>query len=144
MSPRERSPIGNDARRAVRERRVAGQACAVCGEVDPETLVAIGRTLLEFHHVAGEANDPDVGLWLCRNCHAISSARQRDVGVDLRRDERRHVLERLEAALRSIASFLELLAGQFYRFADDLFAVISRLDTAFPSWRVLTQGESDE
>lgn len=139
MSPREQSPIATDARRETRRRRVAGQACALCGEIDPEVLVVADRSLLEFHHVAGETNDPDMGLWLCRNCHAVASARQLDAGVDLRRDER-HPLERLEAVLRSIASFLEVLAAAFYRLADDLAELVTILDGSFPGWRPLTKG----
>jgi hypothetical protein len=141
MSPRERNPIGNDARKAARRRRQSAPACAACGATDPEAVVGVGRTLLEFHHVAGGANDPEAGAWLCRNCHAIATEAQRDVGADLRHDERDY-LERLEAALRSLGSFLALLADRLLAWADGLADLIATLDAAVPGWRVLTQGVS--
>lgn len=120
MNTHERSPIENDARKAARGRRIAGSACALCGLTDPDVLVAVDRTLLEFHHVAGVANDPAAGAWLCRNCHALVTEAQRDFGVDLRHDEDRASLERLEAALRSLASFFVLLADRLVAWADSV------------------------
>jgi hypothetical protein len=140
MSLRERSPISNDARKADRGRRVGGSACVLCGEIDPAVLVAVDRSLLEFHHTAGAANDPTLGGWLCRNCHAVATAAQRDVGVELRHRDDRHAVERLEAALRSLASFFALLAERLFAWADRLASLVATLDASVPQWRVVTEG----
>ncbi len=140
MSPRERDPIANDARKAARRYRFPGAACVLCGESDPDVLVAGRRVLIELHHVAGAANDAAAVVPLCRNCHAVATERQRDAGVDLTRREDRHLLERLEAALRSLGTFLALLAERCLAWADGVAAVVSGLDTAMPGWRVATQG----
>ena len=138
------TPIANDARKRARRRRQDGAACAICGATDPEILVAANRTLLDSHHVAGEANDADARAWLCRNCHAIASEAQRDVGAVLRHGDERHFLERQEAALRSLASFHGLLEVSLGASAEDLSQVIATLDATVPNWRVLTAKESSD
>ena len=144
MSPRELSPIANDARKAARARRIADGACGLCGATDPTVLVAVTRSLLEFHHVAGAANDASLGVVLCRNCHALATEAQRDVGVDLRRCDNRHPLERLAAALRSLGSFLALLGERCLAWSDELMDLVSHLDAGLPSWRTVRQGASDD
>ena len=141
MSPREPSPIVNDARKAARRRRLRESACAVCGAGDPTVLVTAGRTLLESHHVAGAANDANLEATLCRNCHALATEAQRDAGAVLSHADDRQALERLAAALRSLGSFFALLADACATWADTLTALIATMDARLPGWRgVMEEG----
>jgi len=137
MSPRETSPIANDARKGARRRRLAESVCAMCGASDPAVLVAPRRTTLEFHHVAGSANQATVGAVLCRNCHAVATEAQRDAGADLSHADGRHAIERLAAALRSLGSFFALLAEACATWADSLAALVIAFDVQLPGWRTI-------
>jgi hypothetical protein len=137
MSPRETSPIANDARKGARRRRLTESACAMCGASDPAVLVAARRTSLEFHHAAGSANEATLGAVLCRNCHAVAAEAQRDAGADLSHVDGRHALERLAAALRSLGSFFALLAEACAAWADSLAALVIAFDAGLPGWRTI-------
>ena len=63
---------------------------------------------------------------LCRNCHAIATEGQRDVGADL--TPQPTLLHQLAAALLSLGSFLTHLGEQCVGWAHDLRALIDRLD----------------
>jgi hypothetical protein len=129
-------PIGNDVRKLARERRLGeGAVCVLCGKDDSDALMRVGRTLLEAHHLGGEANDRSLTVVVCRNCHARLSEGQRDSGVDLRRRPERSSLERLEAVLRGLADFCALLAKGLCYWADELARTVGRLDRDFPGWR---------
>src|SRR5271165_6870425 len=82
----EPNPIQNEVRRARRVRRLApGAACCLCGETEPaalrmETVRRSTLRLLDAHHPLGEANDEELVLPLCLNCHAKATAAQQDAG----------------------------------------------------------------
>jgi hypothetical protein len=131
------NPIAND-RRAARREHTLGEdaACAFCGERTPETLISVSRTTLEEqHHVSGRTNDSDLTVLLCRNCHALVTEGQLRLGVDLRRDTQRTVLERQEGALISQAAFDRARADAEQRQARQLAALVVRLDRERPDWR---------
>jgi hypothetical protein len=129
-------PVGDDARRARRERRLGPEAvCVVCGEESPELLTRVRRSVLERHHVAGEANDPDLTVVVCRNHHALLTEAQRVSGIKLCRAADRVSLERLEAVLRGLADFFVMLAYALREWADELGRTIRRLDEGWPGWR---------
>lgn len=133
-------PIANDVRKGVRERRLGPDAaCALCGEKTPEELLRARRSLLERHHVGGEANDPRLTVLLCRNCHALLTEGMRDEAIALDRDTSRTVLERLEAVLRGLALFFALLASSLEEWADKLAALVKALDREHPAWRELAE-----
>ena len=108
-------PIGRDLSRSRAIRRVAGRACVLCGERDAELLTQQPAAILEEHHVAGNANDPDLTVSLCLNCHRKMSARMPGFGVPLNRGARLTRLERAVGSLRGLAVFSEQLAPALLR-----------------------------
>jgi hypothetical protein len=122
----EGDPRRNDLRKEQRRRRFGPDAaCLTCGETDP----------VAFHHVAGRSNDDSLESPLCLNCHAKVHEALRDAGVPLETRPRRTLPERIEAVLRALATFLELLARSLHNWAGLLGEFISRLDEAVPEWR---------
>src|ERR1700738_2236959 len=85
-------------------------SCALCGESNPEALTRGKRSLLENHHVGGDANDSEMTVVLCLNHHRIATERQRQCGVDLCHRQK-DTLESLINVLKGLASFL-LLVGE--------------------------------
>jgi hypothetical protein len=134
----EHDPLANDLRRARRSRKLGSDAaCALCGITEPAVLDRT-RRLLEQHHALGQDIDPDLTVVLCRNCHALATARQHDTGVaNSNTEPATTVLHRLDQALRSLASLLQLLADAFFRWASMLRALIVALDQHAPTWRTL-------
>jgi hypothetical protein len=138
----ELEPIKNDARRARRLRRARSDlVCVICGERELAAFPKRPR-VVEGHHAMGEANDRVVVVSLCLTHHALASELQRDLGVELRRLDDRSVLERLEAALRSLAGFFELLAESLIAWANRLRDLVAALDQAQPEWRQLPAARS--
>ncbi len=121
MSP---DPIQNDVRKT-RRLRILGPdaACGLCGQANPAALIRVNRSVLEVHHLAGEANDADLTVVLCRNCHAIHHEALRDLGVDLTRDDRPR-MDLLAAVLRGLASFFALLGASLLAWADEVAAYV--------------------
>lgn len=98
----------------------------------------VRRSLLDAHHPSGDVNDPDFVVPLCKNCHAIESARELDAGIDLRH-RTRTVLELAAGAARSRAVFHRGLADAEERNADELATLEERLDRRYPKWRDLPE-----
>jgi hypothetical protein len=129
-------PIGDDVRKLRRERRLGeDRFCVLCGETEAVALQKVPASLLERHHLAGTANDGELVVVVCRNCHALLSEAQRDSEVELRHAAPRSSLERLEAVLRGLADFFALLAARLRWWADELAKLVSRLDRLVPDWR---------
>ena len=109
-------PLGVDLLRNRATRRLpADAACVLCGERDREVLgkrpaSSVQASVLELHHVGGRANDPDMTVVLCLNCHRRMSDRMPLYGVDLGPDPNRSTAERLVRVLRGLAVFFEHLA----------------------------------
>ena len=135
-------PIQNEVRRKRRARRLPPDAaCVLCGESDPAVLrmESVPRStlkLLQVHHPLGEANDQEVEVVVCCNCHAKATAAQQDVGA-LPAGRAPTCLERLVLAMRSLAAFFRQLADSFQRWADQVLAVVRSLDEHLPTWRSL-------
>jgi len=139
----EPNPIQNDARKARRRRQIgADAACVRCGLTNLECLIPTKRSLLEAHHVAGNAHDEALTVPLCRNCHAVLTDAQRDAGVDMLPQST--VLHRIAAALASLAVFFADLAVTCRIWASQLGLLAAGLDTAFPEWRALTVAQIGE
>jgi hypothetical protein len=133
-------PIGNEVRKARRERRLGPNAvCVLCGFADPAALVLVHRSLLEKHHPFAVAHVPGATVPLCRNCHALQTERMRDAAIPLTGDDLSE-LEVIEAVLRAHAIFLRADADALERFVDDLDLRINDLDERFPGWRELDRG----
>jgi hypothetical protein len=122
----EDDPRRNDLRREQRRRRFGPNAsCIRCGEPDN----------VSFHHPAGRNNDEALEGPLCLKCHAKAHEALRDAGVSLRVDPKRTLLERIQAILRALATFFELLASSLHLRANQLSQFIARLDEEVPTWR---------
>ncbi len=132
----EKDPIGGDARRRRRSRRVPPEAaCSICGVRNPEALVEGGLSLIEGHHVVGEANDAGLRAWVCRNHHAMLHERLREVGVDLERDAAPNVLERIIGIFRALGAFFAALAEHLLGWAEEIAALVRRLDLDHVGWQ---------
>lgn len=115
----EPDPIGTDARRAERERRLGPDACCVrCGFTEPAGLVRKGPGLFEKHHVVGRANDPSFTQTLCIRCHRVATAKYQDYGVDM--GPSANTVERTTACLRGLGAALQEMSQACFRWADKL------------------------
>lgn len=122
----EADPRRNDLRKEQRRRRLGSNpVCIRCGESDP----------VAFHHVAGRNNDKELEGPFCQNCNAKAHEALRDAGVSIQADPKRTVLERIQAILRALATFFELLAQSLHHWASQLAQLIARLDEEVPTWR---------
>lgn len=136
-------PIGADGVREYARRKLPPSAvCVVCGERDATVLRQRERTLLEAHHVAEEANDPELTVPLCLNCHRRQTNNQDAVGVVLDRDPSRSILEKLIGLLRGLGVFFEALARSLVSRAASLEQFVDELDAAMPEWRSLPGASS--
>jgi hypothetical protein len=70
--------------------------CEWCPERHPATL--------EWHHIYGRATRPDIGCWLCKNCHAVATALQLDGAVSF--DGPTSVVDYVINVLRADAAYL--------------------------------------
>lgn len=135
-------PIGADVRRAKSKRALPQEAaCAYCGERNPKALTKVKAGVLQRHHVGGEANDPELEVVLCLNCHQLNTIAQMDFGVEFSRNNRDLMPERLVSMLRGLAAFFALLARRLVSWADGLAALIVALDGHFPAWRALPEAQ---
>lgn len=115
----ERDPIGNDARRAKRERTLGPDSmCLLCGYARPDGLRSVPRRLLEAHHVLGRANDAALTVLLCRNCHAEITEENQTHGVSMRPPV--STPARVVASLRALAILFRALSHSCARLADAL------------------------
>jgi len=115
----ERDPIGNDARRAARE-RVLGErpVCVRCGIAEFDVLLPVKRRLLQEHHLGGRAHDAQLTWPLCANCHLWITERLAEAGVSMR--EQPDELARTVHWFRGISVALRMLAEACTRRADAL------------------------
>ena len=114
-----RDPIASAVRQAKRAQRIGTDAaCVRCGYRTLESLLRVDRTLLERHHVAGRANDEDLTVVVCRNCHGELTEALRDAGVSMETPP--NALITVVRMLRSLAVFFEALVRNLRRHADEL------------------------
>jgi hypothetical protein len=136
----EFDPIQNDARTIRRQRRLGPDAaCVLCGISTPAVLRRVRRSLLQRHHVPGDAIDPDLTVLLCLNCHAIESAGQLAREADLDHQRERTLLDVLIAILGESGAFLSRLGARLSEWAERLRAFVGALDSAMPQWRQLPE-----
>jgi hypothetical protein len=130
----EENPIKNQLRREKRQDRLPDDAaCTTCGCSAPEALTAANRSWLEKHHVVGKANHSDLIAAVCRNCHAILTARAQDVGASMRPPET--VLHRFVAIMEALGTFLAFDGETTVAWAKDARRLIAGLDKDCPQWR---------
>jgi hypothetical protein len=136
----EDNPIQNDARQARRQRHLGhNNVCVFCGASDPDALLRVRRLVLEEDHVVGRANDRDLTIVICRNCHAKKHARMRAAGVQLEQSPHRTVIVLLIAILASLGAFFSMLAESLSEWADRLTVFARALDAKCPEWRTLSE-----
>lgn len=122
IAVRSSDPIGRDLTKSRAKRRLPAEAhCVLCLERDPEVLgLRPDPSVLEVHHIAGAANDPQLTVVLCLNCHQRMSARMPAYGVELDRSQKRSTAEKVVSLLRGLAVFFELLAKSLMAWAGKL------------------------
>ena len=89
--------------------------------------------------MAAKANDPALTVVLCLNHHHLNTIGQLDLGVARNRDPQRTDLQRLVSALRGHAAFFVEDARAMMARADELDALVHRLDTHYPGWREMPE-----
>jgi hypothetical protein len=82
--------------------------CFYCGFPEPVALRRASRRFLEEHHLVGRNHDPNLTIFVCRNCHAIAHEKLLDEGVDL--GSTVSPAKRVAMMLRAEAVHYELLA----------------------------------
>jgi len=137
----EKNPVKTDARRAKRERRFGKDArCAHCGTGSLECLIPVKASLVEGHHAVGRANDPDLEIPLCRNCHALATERQMQADVSL--TPPKTVLHKIVEVLKSLGAFFGQLTEKCFEWAQQLAQFIAALDARYPTWTQLPEAQS--
>lgn len=130
----EHDPIKNDARRQRRANRLGPEPkCAFCGVKDPEALTVVRRTMLEAHHAVLKANDEELTITVCLNCHRCLQEGLKDGGVEGRTPET--FLHRLYNILANLATFFVALGEKLWEWARRLLTFIKQLDNYCPDWR---------
>ena len=129
--------IANEAARKQRlEALYADKACARCGETNIEMLGCYSR--IDLHHVAARSYDPDLVVYLCRNCHAVAQAQLKEIGVvDLAPKTKRNLLDVLAVVLRAVGCTLKDWGERFMAYGEQLIEFIRELDEKDASWREL-------
>jgi hypothetical protein len=135
---KEHDPIRNDARRIARQSKLGTEAaCVHCGEAQWETLIPTPKSLLEAHHVVGHANDAELTVPLCRNCHAKLTEQLRQNGTSMGKPQT--LLDRIVAILRGLAAFFRTLADKLSGWAEAVLRFIDGLDRIAPEWREMPE-----
>lgn len=145
----ERDPIGSDARRASRARKLGPDAvCVLCGDVDPALLLDISvakvkaeldavyprlSRLFEMDHVVGRAHDPNLTLALCRNCHWKIGLLRMAGHVSMRPAPTS--IERNLMILRAFEVLFPKLGTACSRMAGELERQVAGMDQDTPGWR---------
>jgi hypothetical protein len=81
-------PLKTAKRTAYRLEKLGSKdpVCLFCGCSEPMLLRPVTRRFLEEHHVVGIANDPELTLALCFNCHALITEGLLQAGVNMTRE----------------------------------------------------------
>ena len=90
--------------------------CLLCGCSEPMLLRPVTRRFLENHHVVGKANDADLVLALCFNCHALVTEGLLQAGVGMAREP---VPVKFACnVFKALAVHLRMLSEALWRFAE--------------------------
>ena len=134
----ERNPIKNDARRTARKAQLGSdRTCCLCQEADIASLTRGSRSLLEEHHVVGEANDADLTITLCFNCHRKLTERMRANGTSMHPPKT--CLDQLVAILLALAAFFRMLSDALTEWAKKPGNLATALDSNYPEWRAMPE-----
>ena len=79
-------------------------------------LRPVARRFLEEHHVVGRANDADLVLALCFNCHALVTENLLQAGVTMKREP--DLRKFTKNVFRALAVHFRMLSEAFWRFAS--------------------------
>jgi hypothetical protein len=127
--------MGSDRRARRHDARFgANPECLLCGERRPEALLHVPRsTIIELHHVSGAANDPDLLVPLCFNCHRKITARYAEAGVSMEAPDT--LIHRLLAMLAAWEVFFADFAASCGTWAGRLRRLIEWFDNNLNGWR---------
>jgi hypothetical protein len=111
-------PLRAARRKAQRLEKLGGEHpfCLHCGCSEPMLLRPVTRCFLEEHHVVGFANDPDLTLALCFNCHALITEGLLQAGVSMTKQS--DPIKFACVVFRALAVHFRALSEAFWRFAN--------------------------
>ncbi len=118
----------------------ADAVCVFCGWSNPTALRAVGKTLLEEHHVVGVNHYDEYRVPVCRNCHALLTEGGMEFGVDLR--TQRSLPETLAEMLRARAVAERQAADMDLEMAIKLERHVESLRNTHPDWRSTHETEN--
>ena len=101
------NPVRAARRKAELQERLGSDnpVCLYCGCVEPVALRRVSRKFLDDHHLEGRNHDPNLTMFLCRNCHALAHEDLLGCAVDLRTMS--DPVKRVATMLRAEAVHLE-------------------------------------
>ena len=108
-------PSHNPARTARRKTELYDKlgserpVCLYCSYAEPVALRRAPRKFLEAHHLVGRKDDPDLAVFVCRNCHALLHENLLDAEAHLRGEA--DPVRRVTTMLRAEAVHFEMLAS---------------------------------
>ena len=81
-------------------------------------LRKVSRRFLEAHHLVGEAHDPGLTAFLCRNCHYLATENLLRAGVSMLPEP--DPVKRTAIELRALSVHHRMLADKHERLAAEL------------------------
>ena len=147
--------VRREVRKAKRDRWLGdGDTCISCGtdqidalrRVDLEQLDQLRPTaVVGDEHPVGRHNDMGLTARLCKNCQAVYTERQRDHGVNLKKDPSRDPLDKLESLLKGLAAFFLHIVESLLKVWLQRLADFRRfLDSTYPTWKEAWQRWNDD
>lgn len=140
--------VRREVRKAKRDRRLGdGDTCISCGTDQIDALRRVDLTqdqptglpatpVVGDEHPVGRHNDMGLTARFCKNCQAVYTERQRDHGVNLKKDPSRDPLDKLESLLTGLgAFFLHLVESLSDTWLHKLDNIRQFLDDTYPDWR---------
>jgi hypothetical protein len=117
---KDQNPIRTARRKVRRINRLGTDSptCLYCGCPEIALLKRVSKKFLEAHHFLGETHDPNLTLFLCRNCHyrATENLLQADVSMLPEPDQ----VKRAAIMLRALSVHHRMLSDTHERLAASL------------------------
>jgi hypothetical protein len=120
---KDQNPIRTARRRTRQVNRLGTDSpiCFRCGCAEVALLKKVSRRFLEDHHIVGEAHDPDLTEFLCRNCHYLATENLLQAGVSMFPEP--DPVKRIANELRALSVHHQTLADKHNRMANELEAL---------------------
>jgi len=134
----EQDPMQSDRRKRHWKKKFGpNPVCILCRFNLPEGFILVPWSLIEAHHVAGRAHEPDLTVPVCKNCHAILTELNRCNGATMQQTA--NLLEYIITVLRALGGFFPILGESFAQTAERLSQFAEALDERYPEWREMKE-----